>query len=128
MGKIEPFVLSPHLRKMQAHTSKLIGKNKNAPRLFRLQRFDAVIRFEHTRFPPQQVRIPRGKGLPILRRLRLHPFVNEQQIRPRNRLVIQIRLPLGRREMFQISRELRDGCQHGSCRNTGRNACGARQG
>src|SRR5260370_30163412 len=88
---------------------RCIGKYEDSARKVRLQCCWRVVPLQDRRPAPKEIGIRRPERFPILRRaVALHPLVDEQQIGPGDRLVVQARDAVMARQMLQRRGEALD--------------------
>src|SRR5438128_1155499 len=88
-----------------------VRKDENAPRQVRSERLRAVITVEDRWPPGQKIGVFAAKIVPGARRPPLHPLMDEDHIRPGDRLVIEHGLAVMRRESFQPFAEALQGLE-----------------
>src|ERR1700719_912071 len=89
--------------------SNCIGQYEDSARKVRVERSRRVVTIEYRRLAIKEIGVGCAERLPILRgTVALHPFVNEQQIGPGDRLMVQTRDAVMACEALQRRREALD--------------------
>src|SRR5438309_1521279 len=68
----------------------LRGHEEGALRERGVERFLIVVAVQDRWLPAEEIRVRGFERVEIVDRIALHPFVDQQQVRPRDRLVVQV--------------------------------------